>query len=192
MSVTPLRGGPAREAELLAATLDVLRETGYDRLTIDAVVARAHASKRTVYRRWPSKAELVVAAFVNAVSDIPAVPDTGSLREDLIILFDDLLRELSDLGDVISSLVGELRRNPDLAAVMEESYLASRRRSVLDVFERAAAAGRLAAGADIELLWQLVPATVFFRAMISGEPVDRDLIRRLVDQVILPLAGPGS
>jgi AcrR family transcriptional regulator len=192
MSVTPLKGGPAREAELLAAALDVLRETGYDRLTIDAVVARAHASKRTVYRRWPSKADLVVAAFVNAVRDIPAAPDTGSLREDLIILFDDLLRELAELGDIISSLVGELRRNPDLAAVMEESYLASRRRSVLDVFERAAAAGQLAPDADIDLLWQLAPATVFFRAMISGEPVDRDLIRRLVDQVIMPLAGRGS
>ena len=56
-----------REAELLAITLDVLRETGYDNLTIDKVVARAHASKATVYRRWPSKSDLVAAAFAHAV-----------------------------------------------------------------------------------------------------------------------------
>jgi AcrR family transcriptional regulator len=189
MSVIPLKGGPAREAELLAAVLDVMRETGDDRLTPDAFVAWARASKQTVYRRWPSKAELVVAAFVNAVSEVPAAPDTGSLREDLIILLDDLLRELAELGDIVASLLGELRRNPDLAAAMDERYIAARRRSVLDVFERAAARGELAADADIELLCQLAPATVFFRAMISRERVDRDLTRRLVDRVVIPLAG---
>ncbi|WP_283136338.1 TetR/AcrR family transcriptional regulator [Rhizohabitans arisaemae] len=188
MSVVPLRGGPARETELLQATLDVLRETGYDRLTVDAVVARARASKQTVYRRWPSKADLVVAAFTDAVSAVPEPPDTGSLRDDLIALLDDLLRELAHLGDVISGLVGELRRNPDLAAAMGEGYISTRRTMLTTVFERALARGELAADADVDLLWQLGPATIFFRALISGEPVDREVTRRLVDHVIVPLA----
>ncbi len=61
-----------REAELLTVTLQVLDETGYDKLTVDQVVARAHASKTTVYRRWPSKAELVCAAFAHRIRESPA------------------------------------------------------------------------------------------------------------------------
>ncbi|MGH3588436.1 MAG: TetR/AcrR family transcriptional regulator C-terminal ligand-binding domain-containing protein, partial [Pseudonocardia sp.] len=163
MTVARLRGGPAREAELLDAVLDVLRETGYERLTVDAVAARARASKRTVYRRWPSKAELVVAAFANAVLDAPEPPDTGSLREDLLALFDSLRRELDGLADVIAGLVGELRHNPDLASAMRTGYLDARVRSVHIVFDRARARAELSPDADVELIWPLVPATLFFR-----------------------------
>ncbi|TMR92758.1 TetR/AcrR family transcriptional regulator [Nonomuraea basaltis] len=187
MSVMPFRGGAAREAELLGAVLEVLRETGYDRLTVDAVVARARASKQTVYRRWPSKAELVVAAFVNAVSRGPGDPDTGSVRGDLLALMDLLLDELAELGDVIVGLLGELGRNADLAAAMEEHYIGARRRSVLAVFERARARGEVSEEADVELVWQAGPAILFFKALVSREPVDRELARRIVDQVMLPL-----
>jgi AcrR family transcriptional regulator len=187
MPVIPLKGGAAREAELLAAVLEVLRETGYDRLTVDAVVARARASKQTVYRRWPSKADLVVAAFVNALGQVPAAPDTGSLRQDLLLLLDDLIRELAELGDVIVNLLGELRRNPDVAAVMEQRYLADRRRTALEVFQRAAARGEVSADTDIDLLWQVIPATLFFRALVSRERVDQELTRRLVDHIVMPL-----
>ena len=73
-----------REAELLAATLRQLQEHGYDRLTVEAVATEAKSSKATMYRRWPSKAELVLAAFIEGtrVSEVP--PHTGSLRGDLI------------------------------------------------------------------------------------------------------------
>ena len=69
-----------REAELLAVTLELLQEHGYDRLTVDAVAAKARASKATVYRRWPSKAELVLAAFIEGIRQIAVPPDTGTLR----------------------------------------------------------------------------------------------------------------
>jgi AcrR family transcriptional regulator len=190
MPVTPLKGGPAREAELLAAVLDVLRETGYDRLTVDAVVARARASKQTVYRRWPSKADLVVAAFVNAIAAAPAPRDTGNLRDDLVLLLDGLLHELAELGDIIADLLGELRRNPDLAAVMGEQYIAARRQSVLDAFERAKLRGEIAADVDVDLLWQVAPATLFFRALVSRQGVNSALVRQLVDQVVIPLSRP--
>src|SRR6476620_12014143 len=169
MSVTPLRGGPAREAELLGVVLDVLRETGYDRLTIDAVAARAKAGKHTVYRRWPSKAELVVAAFVNAVSTTPVAPDTGELRADLLGLMESLMGELARLGDVVAGLVGELPHNADLARAVQQNYVATRRRLTLEVFERAWARGELSRSADTDLLWQVGPAVLFFRALVSGE-----------------------
>ena len=77
-----------RESELLSVTLQLLQQHGYDRLTVDEVAATAHASKATVYRRWPTKAELVLAAFVEGVSQDAEPPDTGSLREDLIRIGD--------------------------------------------------------------------------------------------------------
>jgi AcrR family transcriptional regulator len=188
MAVTPLRGGPARQAELLRAVLDVLRETGYDRLTVDAVVARAHASKQTIYRRWPSKADLVVAAFANAVAEAPAPRDTGHFREDLLALLDSVVKELADLGDVITGLMGELRRNSELAAAMRSGYIDGRRQAALDVFARARARGELTEDADIELLWQVAPSMIFFRMLIANEPVNRDFTTRLVDEIVIPLS----
>lgn len=73
-----------REAELLAVTLRLLQEHGYDGLTVDAVVSAARASKATVYRRWPSKAELVLAAFTEGVRQAAVPPNTGTLRGDLL------------------------------------------------------------------------------------------------------------
>lgn len=192
MSVSPLRGGPAREAELLGAVLDVLRETGYAGLTVDAVVKRAHASKQTVYRRWPSKPDLVAAAFVSAATIAAQPPDTGNLRDDLLALLDSLVHELSELGDVIADLIGELRRDSSLATVLRTNYIDVRARSIQEVFARAGARGELADEVDVDLLWQLAPSTIFFRALLSDEPFDRTVVQRLVDQVILPLAQRSS
>ena len=76
-----------RETEILDATLQILAEVGYDLLTMDAVAARAKASKATLYRRWKSKPELVVTAVMCHHSDTAAVPDTGSLRGDLLAAY---------------------------------------------------------------------------------------------------------
>lgn len=75
-----------RETELLAVTLRLLQEHGYDRLTVDAVAASARASKATVYRRWPSKAGLVLAAFIEGIRQVAVPPNTGNLRDDLLRL----------------------------------------------------------------------------------------------------------
>jgi AcrR family transcriptional regulator len=73
-----------REAELLAVTLQLLQVHGYDRLSVDEIANTAHASKATIYRRWPSKAELVLAAFIEGVAPVTVVPDSGTLRGDLL------------------------------------------------------------------------------------------------------------
>ncbi|MDT0441393.1 TetR/AcrR family transcriptional regulator [Streptomyces johnsoniae] len=188
MSMAPLRGGQARRDQLLNITLDVLRENGYERLTIDEVVGRARASKTTVYRRWPSKSALVVAALVNAISDLPASHDTGSLRGDLLAYFHDLIDEMERLADVMAGLVGELRRNSELAAAMRKGYIDARRRPVIDAFVRARDRGEMASTADVDLLWQIAPAVIFFRWLLTGVPVAREETHRLVHDVVLPLA----
>ena len=190
MSTARLRGGQARQDELLAATIDVLRETGYDRLTIDAVVARARASKTTVYRRWPNKAALVVAAFTHAIQNIPEPPDTGSLRDDLVIILDGLMTELDQLGDVVTGLIGELRRSPDLADAMRTGFVATRRETVMQVFEHARKRGELTDDTYLDTIWYVGPALVFFRTVLLGEPVDHAFAHHIVDHVVLPLLHP--
>jgi AcrR family transcriptional regulator len=192
MTVMPLRGGPARQAELLGAVLEVLRDAGYHGLTVDAVAARAHASKQTIYRRWPSKADLVVAAFASAVARPPTPADAGSFRDDLVGVLESLVSELADLGDMIASLIGELRRNPELATAMRNGYLNGRSQAAVDVFVRARARGEIASDVDINLLWQVAPSMIFFRMLIAGEPVDREFTERLVDNVVVPLCRAGG
>ncbi|MBB6346924.1 TetR-like C-terminal domain-containing protein [Nonomuraea muscovyensis] len=188
MSVTPLRGGAAREAELLGAALEVLAESGYERLSADAVAARARAGRQTVHRRWPTKAELAAAAFAAAACAVPEPPDTGGLRADLLAFMEFLVEDLYRLGDALAGLVGEMRHNPQLAAAVDAHYVERRRRLAMEIFQRAWARGELDAAADTELLWQVGPATLVFRGLVSGEPVDGELARRLVDHVMLPLA----
>jgi AcrR family transcriptional regulator len=187
MSTARPRGGQARQDELLAATIDVLRETGYDRLTIDAVVARARASKTTVYRRWPNKAALVVAAFTHAIQNIPVPPETGLLRDDLVVILDGLMTELHELGDVVTGLIGELRRSPELADAMRSGFIAARRDLIMGVFDQARQRGELADDVNLDTIWYLGPALVFFRTVLLGEPVDHAFAQHVVDDLVLPL-----
>ncbi|TDE11211.1 TetR/AcrR family transcriptional regulator [Jiangella asiatica] len=188
MPDAPLRMGRSRESELLDAVVEVLRETGYDRLTVDAVVAKARASKTTVYRRWPTKSELVIAAVSHATNDLPVNADTGSLRDDLLIVLEGLRLELEGFGDLIPGLVSGARRDPELARAFRENLVAPGRDGVLDILSRAKARGELPADADIDMLWRLPPAMMFLRLLITGEPLERDYVRHLVDDVVLPLA----
>ncbi|TWD79711.1 TetR family transcriptional regulator [Kribbella amoyensis] len=178
-----------REEEILAATVDVLVELGYDRLTMDAVATAAKASKATLYRRWSSKAELVVDSISRAKGcPVPDDVDTGSLRGDLIALscdqggFDELPMS------VMAGLLTALHRDADLQEAFRERFLAPRLEVMSRVYERAAERGELAPGTDVELLAQTLPAVVVHRAFVLGIEPTEDLILRVIDHVILPAA----
>ncbi len=105
-----------RETELLAVTLQLLQEHGYDRLTVDAVAAAARASKATVYRRWPSKAELVLAAFIEGVRQVAVHPETGTLRGDLLQLGHVIRQQACQQAEHHSRRAGRVSRHPALAS----------------------------------------------------------------------------
>src|SRR5258707_14798249 len=110
MSGRPVDASPwsPREAEFLAVTLQLLQQHGYDRLTLDAVATTAHASKATLYRRWPTKAELVLAAFVEGVRQVAVVPDTGTLRGDLLQMGEAARNHASAHAGTIPALLVEV------------------------------------------------------------------------------------
>jgi len=109
-----------RDPEILEAALDVLAETGYDRMTVDMVAARAKAGKATVYRRWASKAELVVdavACMKRVDVDSETLPDTGTLRGDLIAMMKPhTIVDAEKKLRVMAGLVSMLAENPELTS----------------------------------------------------------------------------
>ncbi|GAB3598160.1 TetR/AcrR family transcriptional regulator [Angustibacter peucedani] len=192
MSTTDERTRPRvegeREEQIFAAALGLLSEVGYDRLTMDAVAGAARASKATLYRRWSTKADLVVDAVSRAACvPSPDVVDTGSLRGDLLHLAcdDGGFTDQVPMG-VMVALVTALHREPELRAAFDREFLEPRLALTRSLFERAAERGELAEGADVDLLAQVLPALVVHRVFVTGQHPTPDFVERAIDEVLLP------
>jgi AcrR family transcriptional regulator len=108
----------AREKAILAAVIGLLGELGYEGMTMDAVAARAHASKTTIYKRWPGKAELVRAAVDNyAAGRLTAAADTGSLRGDLMAVMDAMAGHLTPEFLAIPVLTAHQKGNGHITGI---------------------------------------------------------------------------
>src|ERR1700759_844534 len=116
-----------REAEILAVTLRLLQEHGYDRLTVEAVAGAARASKATVYRRWPSKAELVLAAFTEGIRQVAVPPNTGSLRGDLLKMGEACGEHSQQHSSTIRAVLVEASRHPALNDALQNQFLYERK-----------------------------------------------------------------
>jgi AcrR family transcriptional regulator len=175
-----------RESELLAVTLRLLQEHGYERLTIDAVAGAAHASKATVYRRWPSKADLVLAAFIDGVRQAAVTPDTGTLRGDLMQIGEKICQQGRQHASTIRAVLVEVSRHPALNDALQRQFLDQREASIRGVLQRAVDRGEITAEAVTDDLWDLLPGYLIFRSIISGRPPTGETVRALVDEVIIP------
>ena len=186
------RGGryldSSRDPILREAALVLLAEVGYDRLTMDAVAARARAGKTTIYRRWPGKAELVVDAL-NSLKGIPDIPDTGSLRQDLRALAESITSAESRFGaQVTIGMVNALARDAELRRVFREKFIAPRMAGFRTVFERAVTRGEMPDGHDLDLLARVFPALTLHQLAMSGELPDTRFAGQIMDEVVYPLA----
>jgi AcrR family transcriptional regulator len=186
----------AREQEILTAAIDVLHELGYDRLTLDTVAARARASKATLYRRWSSKADLVAEAMASMDGGtVPQMPDTGSLRGDLLAMAADHQGGLldPDRADLMCSVATAMGRDAELGAALRERFLDPRKSCLLQLFERARDRGEIRGDVDLELMSSIFPAMMLFR-MTMGEMTcpAADLVVQIVDQIVLPAVAPDS
>jgi len=167
-------------------TLELLQEHGYDRLTLDAVATTAHASKATLYRRWPTKAELVLAAFVEGTRQVAVDPDTGSLRDDLLRLGEQVRAHVSTHAGTIRAVLVETSRSAELDAMMQEQFLDQRRALMSRVLARAVDRGEIRASAITEELWDVLPGYLIYRTVLTGNTPARETIHNLVDNVLIP------
>jgi AcrR family transcriptional regulator len=175
-----------RETELLAVTLQLLQEHGYDRLTVDAVANVARASKATVYRRWPSKAELVLAAFIEGIRQVAVPPETGTLRGDLLRLGELICEQASRHGSTMRAVLVEMSRNPALKDVMQHQFLDQRKELIQHVLQQAVDRGEIEGAAINDELWDLLPGYLVFRSVIASRPPTRHTVQALVDEVVIP------
>lgn len=175
-----------REAELLAVTLRLLQEHGYDQLTVDAVASAAHASKATVYRRWPSKAELVLAAFIEGVRQVAVPPNTGTLRGDLLCLGEKICQEGHQHASTIRAVLVEVSRHRALNDAMQHQFIDQRKALIQHVLQQAVDRGEITEDAITDELWDLMPGYLIFRSIIPSRPPTRHTVQQLVDHVILP------
>ncbi|GIH14206.1 TetR/AcrR family transcriptional regulator [Rugosimonospora africana] len=183
----PSRLGGERERAILQATYDLLAEVGYECVRMDEVAARARASKATLYRHWPRKAQLVVDAIRMCKGSGAAAPDTGSLRGDLIAWFSEMADAVTgEEGPLLAGVVMAMHNDPELAAEMRALH--SSKSPIAQVMcDRAEARGELRPGYNVDLIEEIVPGLMFMHSFVLGEPVDARFVGHLVDDIILPL-----
>jgi AcrR family transcriptional regulator len=180
-----------REAEIFTATLEVLADVGYDRLTMDAVALRAKASKATLYRRWSGKVALVIDALQHHHQhDAPIVlVDTGTLRGDLIESFCGSGGLTDELGvAAFGAILTAVMRDPEFAAAFRRDVIAPKLAASKAVFERAIERGEIDARVDVDLLGPALAGIVLHRLILVGDVPTRDVVVSAIDQIILPAA----
>jgi AcrR family transcriptional regulator len=178
------RSTAAHEA-ILGATLALLREVGYDALTIEGVAARAEVGKKTIYRHWSSREALIADAVKRIVNEI-RIPDTGSTKGDLLALMRDAVRVYRDPDNarLMPGLIAAMARSEHIADIVRSGFLADRRQAIAQVLDRAVARGDLRATLDRELALDVLGGPLFYRLLITGGPIDERLARGVVDLML--------
>lgn len=177
---------PQVDRAILAATLELLGEDGFDRLSIEAVAARAGVGKTTVYRRWPSKIKLVVDALTAMKPPTPTViADEVSTREALVRAMGGFTKpHEGSAARVMAGLVDAMSRNEELAEAVRTVLVAQRERGLIAVIDRGKQRGEIRPDVDARVMVDLLGGPVVLRRLITGAPVNQRLIRSIVDLVL--------
>lgn len=176
---------PAADDAILTATLTVLAEDGYGGLSMDRIAEVAGVSKATIYRRWSSRQEVIVAAGEHLSQEAP-IPDTGDLRHDLKELVEGLVEVFSRpvTGRLVAALVAGMADDEHLAAAVRSGFLAARRGAARSVLEQATVRGETRGDVDLDVAIDLLVAPFYHRLLITGQPIDSMFAQQIVDAVL--------
>ncbi|WP_051972272.1 TetR/AcrR family transcriptional regulator [Massilia sp. 9096] len=198
LSVQQREGGgrprdATRDEAILEAAIAILSEVGYERMTMDMVAVRAKAGKATVYRRWPSKGEMVVEAvgrMKRSLIDLDQLPDTGTLRGDLLALFrPQSVEQAEQKMRAMAGVAAMLAQHPALAEAGHDAIVAPWVAANRILIERACARGEANANAQIDTVAQIIPSLAAYRALIQRRPFDYAFLAEIIDGVVLPALG---
>jgi AcrR family transcriptional regulator len=192
----PRRRGEALNSAIFQATLDELAEGGYAQLTMERVAERARASKASLYRRWPTRIALVMAAVYHTLPDLVSAPDTGSLREDLLAVLRRSSAALSGpAGEAMRGLLSEVLRDESVARAFRENSQGASRKMMAEIARRAVERGEVDPAAVTPRRLDSGQALIRQYFLFHGPPIPDRLIVDVVDEVMVPLlvsAGPAS
>lgn len=180
-------------ADVLQATTDLLTEVGYERMTVEEVAARAGVHKTTVYRRWPSKPELVFDAVGTNSAEAVPVPDAGNLRDDLRAFARSVAANIGTEGGArrSRSVVAAAITAGELGEVMQQ-FWADRFAAARPIVERAIERGELPADTDPDLIIETLIGPLWVRLLLTGRPVTADLADRAGNLVASGATRPGE
>jgi AcrR family transcriptional regulator len=168
--------------------LQLLTEVGYDGVTMDRVATRARAGKATIYRRWPSKNALVVDAVTSFTEQTMQVPDTGSIRTDMVAFLVAFHESIGgDQAKILAELVSRMPRDAELRQTLRDGLWSQRQTAAEIIVERAVARGEIRPDVDRTVIIELGTALVLQRVLMSADRVDRTFLEHIVDDVMLRL-----
>jgi AcrR family transcriptional regulator len=185
------RRGEALEAALLDAAWDELQDAGYQAMTLEAVADRAGTSRAVLYRRWPKKAELVVAALRRRRPMLSGeVPDTGTLRGDVVALLTRMSTRLAKTGpEMLYGLLGDYLSDAELFDRLRADVLQIGTEVTTTILKRAAERGE--ARAEVSPRIAALPTDLYRNELLLRRtPPDKSVIAEIVDDVFLPLVRP--
>ena len=182
------RRGTRLEHAILDAAWDLLNEVGYAKLTMEAVAANAGTSRPVIHRRWPTRAQLALAAVEHRAPLEADPPDTGSLRTDLLTLMRRLVSRANAVhGEVLAGLAAETARDPDAMQALRARLAApTQGRHVTAIVQRAIDRGELPAVRLPARLTRLPTDLVRNEIFLYGQPPGPSDLAEIVDRVILP------
>jgi AcrR family transcriptional regulator len=181
----------AHDAAIVQAAQQLLAKTGYNSLTIDSVASLAGVGRPTIYRRWPSKAALVIGALGDKVTEAEEAPDTGTLRGDLLAI----RRRQLDLFNspegqrVLPGLAADMADHPELHPRFHQRYVAPWRLAVETAVQRAVSRRELPARTDGKMIADVLTGPLIFRVLFANESVDDAALEPTVDLVLAGLHG---
>ncbi len=180
---------PEKTEAIIAAFFAELGESGYAGLTMDRVAERAGVGKAALYRRWPSKKEMLIDLVGQFATQAVLPPDTGTLRGDIMAIAEDAIAVLANplVRSVIQSLVAEARRTPDLAAILTERFVDPRREAGAQMLRRAIDRGEVRPDSDLELAQDIIGGPLYLRGVILGESFPPGYAQRLTEAALRSL-----
>jgi AcrR family transcriptional regulator len=173
---------PDLDRAILDATMELLAQDGFPRMSIERVAARAGVGKTTIYRRWPSKVDLVIAALARR-GRVRPIRVEGTVRERLTGLVEDLCTSVrrEPTKSVLAALVAEIPRDPELASAVRDVFLARRQESAFALLREGVSAGELRPDLDLELATDALVGPIMLRVLLTGGRVTPALAGPLVD-----------
>jgi AcrR family transcriptional regulator len=184
----PRRRGDILNSAIFEATLDELAEVGYAKLTMERVAARAGASKASVYRRWPSRMELVLDAVHHLAPDPTDTPDTGSLRGDALAFMRAAAKLLAGPGgEALRGLLGDALADPSRTLELRRHSRGTGHRIMQEIVQRAVARGEINSAAITPLRLDVAQAMLREQFLFHGPPIPDAVIVEIVDETVLPL-----
>lgn len=186
------RGRPKSERvsrAITSATLSLLARRGWGGVTMEGIADRAGVGKAAIYRRWKTREAVLAAAVDEVVSEI-RIPDTGSVREDLLeLMFRAVALYKGKTGRLMPGLVGAMAEHEEVAAAVRDGFLTSRRAALREVLNRAVARGEVREDVDLALALDFLGGPLFYRLLITGGPLDDRLAQGTVDIMLDGISG---